>query len=441
MKDKYIIGIDGGTQSSKVSIFDLDGHVISQATVPLKPIYMPSPGVALHPDDDLWESVVLASRKAMKGFPGKKEDILAVGLGSIRCCRADLKKDCSLAGPVLSWMDERLSRPYEHVNPEVVRVTTTTGYLARRFTGEFRDTAANYEGPWPLDKDTWNWSDDPKIVAEYNIPKEMLSDLCLPGDILGYLTEKASEATGIPAGLPVVATANDKAVEALGAGLKEGPGALISLGTYIGGMVYGSENRPYAKNYFSNLASVPYHYLYESGGIRQGMWIISWFLKTLCPDLVAKADENGGSVEELISREAEMAPAGCDGLMTVPEWLAPPAQHFKRGAMMGFDSRHTRGHMYRSFLEAITLTMKNYIDAMNGELGTGIDSVIISGGAVAVRACKDFETAVQRMVRIKDTFEPIAENTGMYERMNTGLYRDLTKHTDVIFQKTHAIFT
>ena len=81
MKDGYIIGIDGGTQSSKVSIFDLDGHVLSQATVPLKPIYMPSPGVALHPDDDLWESVALASRRALKGFPGKKEDILAVGLG------------------------------------------------------------------------------------------------------------------------------------------------------------------------------------------------------------------------------------------------------------------------------------------------------------------------------------------------------------------------
>ena len=477
MRDGYIIGIDGGTQSSKVSIFDLEGNAVSNATVPLQPIHMPSPGVAIHPDDDLWESVVRASRKALEGFTGRKEDILAVGLGSIRCCRADLKDDGTLAYPVLSWMDVRLSRPYEHVHPEVARVTTTTGYLTHRFTGEFRDTAANYEGPWPLDKDTWNWSEDPAILEKWNIPQDMLFELHPPGDILGHVTGEASGLTGIPAGIPVVATANDKAVEALGAGLKEGPEALISLGTYIGGMVYGSENRKGARSYFSNLAAVPGHYLYESGGIRQGMWIISWFLKNLCPDLVRKAEENGCSAEELATGEAENVPAGCEGLMTIPEWLAPPTQPFKRGAMVGFNSRHTRGHMYRSFLEAIALTMKNHSDAMYAELGKKIDSVIISGGgsnsdlfmqifadvfnvptlrnrenssagigaaicaAVAVGAYDTYETAVDRMVRIEDTFEPIAFNAGVYEKMNTRAYRDLTGHTDAIFQKTHTIFT
>ena len=51
----------------------------------------------------------------------------------------------------------------------------------------------------------------------------------------GRITAQASAATGIPAGLPVVVTANDKAVEALGACSLEGRTALVSLGTYIAG--------------------------------------------------------------------------------------------------------------------------------------------------------------------------------------------------------------
>ena len=40
----------------------------------------------------------------------------------------------------------------------------------------------------------------------------------MPGDVLGYVTEEAAKATGLPQGVPVVATSNDKAVEGLGTG-------------------------------------------------------------------------------------------------------------------------------------------------------------------------------------------------------------------------------
>ena len=55
--------------------------------------------------------------------------------------------------------------------------------------------------------------------------------------------------------------------------------------------------------------------------------------------------------------------------MTVLDWLAPTDRPFRKGVMLGFDARHTRGHVYRSILEAIALTMKHNVDAMCGELG------------------------------------------------------------------------
>lgn len=476
MKKKFIIGLDGGTQSSKVVIFDLEGNVVCQGKKDLQPMHMPKPGVAEHPGDDLWDSIVAASREAMARFPEDSNSILGIGLCTIRCCRACLKADGRLASPVLSWMDLRLARPYEHQDPQVRYVTTTSGYITHRFTGQFKDTAANYEGMWPIDKETWQWSEDPDVIKAFHVPLKNLFHLEMPGSILGYVTQEAAEQTGIPAGIPVVATANDKAVEALGAGLLPGKTALVSLGTYIGGMVYGEKNITDPNAFFTNLASRPNDYLYESGGIRHGMGTVSWLKNLFGEDVRNKAQSLGISPEELLNRESQKVAPGSDGLMTVPEWLAPPDKPFKKGIMIGFHGRHTRAHMYRSMLEAIALTMKNHMDAMCRELDVELDQIIVSGGgarsdlfmqifadvfglpavrneitdaaglgsaicaAVAARAYDSFEAAIEKMVRISDRFRPIPEHASLYEKMNHDVYRHITGFTDTILEKSYPIF-
>jgi len=476
MRKKYIIGLDGGTQSSKVVIFDLEGNIVCEGKKDLQPLNMPEPGVAEHPDDDVWATIAKASRQAMERFRGDIKNIVGIGICTIRCCRACLKEDGTLTSPVLSWMDLRLARPYEPVDPQVRYVTTTSGYITHRFASKFKDTAANHEGMWPIDKDSWQWSEDPKVLNSFNIPREKLFDLEMPGSILGYVTEEASKQTLIPAGIPVVATANDKAVEALGAGLLPGKTVLVSLGTYIGSMVYGKKNIKDAKTFFANLASIPNQYLYESGGIRQGMWTVSWLRHLFGDDVVKKAQLHGITPEDVLNEEAQKVAVGSDGLMTVPEWLAPPDKPFKKGIMIGFHGRHTRAHMYRSLLEAIALTMKNNVDAMCNELGIDLDRIIVSGGgsgsdlfmqifsdvfgvpavrnivnsaaslgsaicaAVAVGAHANFSTAIEKMVRTRDSFEPIEENVSAYEKINNGVYKHITSLTDRILEKAHPLF-
>ena len=113
----------------------------------------------------------------MAAFPGDPADIAAVGLCTIRFCRALLTADGSLAEPVLSWMDERVARPYQADNPQARYVTTSSGYITHRLTGQFIDTAANYEGMWPIDHDTAAWPDDPAAYAATGMPRDMLFDL------------------------------------------------------------------------------------------------------------------------------------------------------------------------------------------------------------------------------------------------------------------------
>ncbi|MGL4382584.1 MAG: FGGY family carbohydrate kinase, partial [Bacilli bacterium] len=227
MENKYILGIDGGSQSSKVTIFDYSGNIIAEGKENLTTMYTPQPGVAEHPGDDLYDSIIIATKKALAQFNGNLSDISAIGLCSIRCCRCLVKKDGTLASPVQSWMDVRLSSPYVHENDEVAYVTTTTGYLMGRLTDCFSDTIANYIGPWPMDVEKWDWFSDQEQFDSYTTKHEMLYELMMPQTIGGYTSPSFAKATGLPTGIPVVHTANDKAVEALGTGLNDNKTGLV----------------------------------------------------------------------------------------------------------------------------------------------------------------------------------------------------------------------
>nr|WP_296043960.1 FGGY-family carbohydrate kinase [uncultured Blautia sp.] len=475
MSKKYLMGIDEGSQSAKITIFDMEGNIVCEGKSPLKPYNLPKPGYVEHPDDDWWDAICKASKNCMAKFEGDPKDIVGIGLCTIRCCRAYLKEDGTLAQPALSWMDIRLSQPYTHENPDVKYIVASSGYITHRLTGEKKDTIANYEYGWPVDVDNWKWSDDPEAYKATGMPREMLFDLVMPGDVLGYVTEEAAQATGLPVGTPVVATSNDKAVEGLGTGCMGDSTVCISLGTYTSAMMEGKENLKGTSYAWPKFSCMPNKYLYDSNGIRRGMWTVSWYRDILGEGYAKLAAEQGMSPEEALGKEAEQVPVGSDGLMTVLNWLANVDARYQKGIMIGFDGRHTRGHIYRSILEAVAMTMKGHVTDMCNEVNAKMDKLIITGGgsnsdlfmqifadvfdipvvrnevngaaglgsaicaAVAAGVYDSFEDAVAHMVRIKDTFTPIPENVEVYKKM-IPVYSEITKYTDPVLKKSYEIF-
>jgi len=476
MKNKYIIAIDGGTQSTKVAIFDIQGNEMCSHTVKLRPMNLYGDSRAEHPDDDLWDSLKTACQEALKKFEGNKDDILGVGLGSIRCCRALVCEDGTLASPVQSWMDLRLSRPYEHDDDAVRYVTTTTGYLTYRMTGVAKDTRSNYVGPWPIDPDTLDWYEDAEKFDAYTTPRHMLFELVDPSTVLGYVTEAASLATGVPVGTPVVATSNDKAVEGLGAGLVNDGTVLVSLGTYITSMMVGDENKANTVNFWSNPGAIKDEYLYESSGIRRGMATVSWIKDLLGSDIVIAAEKLGLSPEAYLNELAKEVPAGSEGLYTVLHWLARPSHLHERGMMIGFNGHHKGPHMFRSVLEGIAMTMKNHAQAMCDERGVDLTQIVVSGGgsngelfmqifadvfgvpahrnivngsasmgaaicaAIALDVYPSRQEAIDAMVRRRDTFMPNAENVALYQEINEKVYSKIVDYTDELLKISHGIF-
>jgi xylulokinase len=459
----YLLAIDNGSQSTKVTIFDARGHAVAAARRRLKPYDTSVPGHAIHPGDDIWDSIKDACRAAMAQFSGDPADIAAVGLCTIRFCRALLAADGSLTEPVLSWMDQRVSRPYEPASPLTRYVTTSSGYITHRLTGQFTDAAANYQGVWPIDQDTATWSRDPAAYARTGMPRDMLFDLVPPGGRLGEVSAAAAQATALPAGLPVYATANDKAVEALGSGLEEGS-VLLSLGTYIAAMTTGSSSRSADDRYWVNFAARPGMYLYESTGIRRGMWMVSWYRGVLEG---SPGDET--HLENTLNAAASRLTPGSNGLLTLPDWLAPGHAAWRRGALLGFDGSQGRAHIYRSILEGIALTMANNTAAMEQALARRLSPVLVSGGgsrsdlmmqivadvfdrparrttvsdaaglgaaicaAVGHGIYPDWDQATAAMVAVGDQFTPDPPAVRAYQQINR-IYAGLTSFTDPLFR-------
>lgn len=471
----YFIGIDNGSQSSKVTIFDERGRVVAHGQQPLRPNDTPRPGIVEHPDDDLWQSIGAAARKAMAQFDVDRNEIAGVGLCTIRFCRAMLNVDGTLAHPVLSWMDARVSRPYREDFGRVAQVTTSSGYITRRLTGQCRDTAANYAGMWPLDSDTWNWLPDGPAFDAYGYPRDTLFDLVMPGDLLGTVTDAAAAFTGIPARTPVYATSNDKAVEALGSGLHQPSDVLVSLGTYIAGMAQGARNIPDAKAFWTNYACEPHVYLYESHGIRRGMWTVSWLRELFGRELDEGAREASMSVNDYLNAQAAEVPCGSDGLLAVLDWLAPTDAPQRKGAFVGFDGRQGRFHFYRAVLEGIAMTMAARVAQMGAELKVDFDRLLVCGGgsnsdlmmhimadtfgipaarmelndaaglgaaicaAVGTKTYASFDAAVKGMVRPATTFNPGPVNRAIYARLMP-IYQGLPNDLDSTDRQLYEVF-
>ena len=475
MEKKYLIGIDGGTQSTKITIFDFYGNIVCEATRSLKPCVSAQVGYSEHPGDDLWDTFLLVCQDILDKFEGDPNEIAGIGLCTIRSCRAFLKDDGTLARPVMSWFDKRAFGPIEAGN-DVAFVTTTTGYFTHRLTGNFCDTISNNtEAQWPIDPFTWDWSDDPQKYIDFNISRDRLLTLQMPGSILGYITEEASLQTGFPKGIPVVATANDKAVEALGSGLLNEEKGLVSLGTYIASMVSGSDYLDGSEIFYSNLACMPKRFLYESSGIWRGMWTVSWIINLLGEEVLHKAEAAGLSPEEYMNREAEKIPAGSEGLLTVPEWLMSSFEPHKKGIIMGFDVRHGAAHIYRSIMEGIAMTMKSKYERMCDTVGIHPDRIILSGGgaksdlftqifadvfgvpvvrneirgaagigsaicaAVATGVYPDFETAVEKMVKIMDVTEPDKKNHQLYKSINDKVFSKISDVNNDLLLELYGI--
>jgi sugar (pentulose or hexulose) kinase len=199
------------------------------------------------------------------------------------------------------------------------------------------------------------------------------------------------------------------------------------------------------------------------------MWMVSWYRTVLEGTRGTEPPGGTARLEDALNAEASALAPGSNGLLTLPDWLAPGHAAWRRGALLGFDGSQGRAHIYRSILEGIALTMANNTAAMEQALGRRLAPVLVSGGgsgsdlmmqiladvfdrparrttvndaaglgaaicaAVGHGLYPDWDQASAAMVASGDEFVPDARAARAYQKINT-VYRSLTAFTDPLFR-------
>src|ERR1035437_9539745 len=460
MTRDHILAIDNGTQSVRALVFDARGNLIARSRIPIEPYVSSAPGIAEQDPELFWQALCAVCRQ-LWSMPGvSKEAIAGVGLTTQRGTVINLDADGNPLRPAIVWLDQRRAeglpplgglpglvcrllgmspavaylRAEAECNwirtrqPEVWSRTRKylllSGYMTHRIPGHYVDSTGCQVGYIPYDCKRGQWAGprDWKWQA-LSLDRSWLPELVPPAHELGTTRRRAPEATGIPAGLPLIAAAADKACEIIGSG---------ALAPHIGCLSYGTtatintthrkycEVIPMIPPYPS---AVPHAYSLEVQ-IFRGYWLVNWFKQEFGQWEQQRAKECGVTPEELFDELVRAVPPGSDGLVLQPFWspgLRTPGPE-ARGAIIGFHHQHTRAHIYRAILEGVAYALREGAERIARRSGVAITELRVAGGGSQSRAA---------MQVTADVFGLPASRPHVYEASGLGASIDVAVGLDL----------
>ena len=499
MAGDCILSIDVGTQSARAIMINLNGEMLAKARVLIRPCACEQPGWAEEDPEYFWQCVGEACEKLWTMEGVRKERIAGVVLTTQRATVVNVDQEGRPLRPAILWLDRRraedlgrlggpwgfalsamgLGKVIAYViaeteanwirtrQPDVwgktYKFLLLSGYLSYKLTGRFVDSVGCQVGYIPFDYkrlqwcQSWSW----KWTAMAMDPS-VLPELVPTSDELGTITQEASQHTGIPAGLPVLAAAADKACEVLGSGSLTPETACLSYGTTA------TINVPSAK-YVEAIPYAPPYPAAISGAynleidIYRGYWMVNWFKHEFGDYERRVAPDRGVEPEALFDDLVRAVPPGSMGLILQPYWSpgfmerGPEA----RGAIIGFSEVHTRAHIYRAILEGLAYALRAGKERIECKTRVPICELRICGGgsqsdeamqltanifglpasrpryyeaaalgaaingAVGLGLYSDFASAVQAMAIPGHSFDPDPKTRNLYDDLYQNVYQKM----------------
>lgn len=398
-----LLGIDMGTGSTKGVLVDASGAVLAVETMSHS-MQLPRPGWAEVDAEGLWwreicaiSTKLAAQVPAGSGIAGMcvsgvgpclvlcdddlrplrpaimygvdtrsaaEIELLTQELGAAAILeRAGTALSSQAVGPKLEWV-------YRHEPDVFARATQWFGsnsYIAAKLTGEYaidHHTASQCDPLYATREFEWNVEWAERICRHLRMPR-----LIWPSEVVGTVHAAAAEATGVPAGTPVIAGTIDAYAEAFSVGVRE-PGDQM--------LMYGSTMFlvQVIDTYFSDPA------LWTTAGIEKDTLALAAGTSTAGSLINWLQAVTGGAPFEILMEEARAVPPGSEGLLVLP-YLAgertPVFDPNARGVFAGFTLRHGRGHLFRAVYEGISFGIRQILDRFD-EAHVAARTVAVGGG-------------------------------------------------------------
>ena len=384
LSERYLLGIDIGTQSVKVCVFDTAGGIVARRSLDQ---YMQNarPGWATERPEHWYELIRRGIGEILAEDGVRAEEIAGVGVDTVMHCPVALTRDGRLTeqdvqmycdkrtadlvmglrgrpelmervhaltgnypgtqwmGMKIAWIKEHTPKAYE----ETYKFVCGKDYINYRLTGEFAIDPSEASGTCLLRREADEWSQDLLGLDREKLPRILPSDA-----VVGTVHRRAAEETGLREGTPVVCGGGDMLAGLLGAGLTR-PGIVVDL-TGTGSVIAYYDREPCPDPHIANVRHVidgwtPYNSLDSSGGA------LRWFRDCCCKKEVELAKAAGKRAFEYLEQEAERTPKGADGVLFFPYLqgernLGSP---YSRGMFLGMTPATTTAHLTRAVMEGV----------------------------------------------------------------------------------------
>jgi xylulokinase len=454
---KYILAHDTGTGGNKAVLCNLRGQVLYSAYQPYGLSFPRAEWVEQDPDE-LWHAVATTSRQVIQQSGIDPAKILGVGVSAQMWNTLPVDENGKPLTPMMSWLDLRSIRQadrimmgdlpsliYQHtgniptakdsipkilwLKEEMPQVWQRTAYLLDckeyilfKLTGKIAIDWVGASVYFLFDPSTKQWS--PEVCQALGIPIDKLPPSYPCTDVIGEITSQAAQETGIPAGTPVVICAGDVAVAQTGAGANQEGKVHLCIGTatWVGISTAAFRNDP-NKPFWGLNHIDPKKYII-AGEMETGGGALMWFRDALCEPEKQQASILGKSSYAMLGEMAATTPAGADKLIFLP-WLsgerAPVLDHYARGAFIGLNMSHTKGHLVRAVMEGVAYHLRWISEAME-TIGLEIHGYnAIGGGCNSPLWVQIISDVTGRSVRVvKNHLEAGAAGTALAVAVGLG---------------------
>lgn len=405
-KRNLFIGIDSGTQSTKVLVVDgRSGKVVSEASQAYGLIEGLPPGAKEQHPHTWREATEKSIKKALKLAKARKDEVRAIGISGQQHGFVPLDKSGEVIRPAKLWCDTSTSAECDEMTEALGGVKSAIkeignailpgftaskilwlkkneprnfkrlktillphDYLNHWLTGRAVMEYGDASGSALLDVRRRTWSDKVMATIDDKVPG-MLPELISSDQPAGNLQSATASTLGLNEDVLVSAGGGDNMMGAIGTGNTRSGVVTASFGT--SGTIYACADKPVVD---------------PKGEIAAFCDSTNQWLPLLCTMNVTVATElvrsELGWTHDQYGKAASNVPAGSDGLLLLPYLEGERTPNLPDGTGVWIGYRHqtsSAGHRARAAMEGVTLGMNYGLNRLR-QLGLKPTQIRATGG-------------------------------------------------------------
>ncbi|MDR2515252.1 MAG: xylulokinase [Christensenellaceae bacterium] len=465
----YLLGVDVGTTGTKTILIDGTKRVVASSTVEY-PMETPQPGWTQQDPEDWWQAAMQSIQAVLQKAAVPQGEILGVGFSGQMHGMVALDRDGLVVRPAILWNDQRTQAQCDEITqkaggaeglvkltnnrmltgytggkilwmkqnePEnyakTVAVICPKDYVRYRLGGEIATDVSDASGFGLFNVQRRAWSDEAIEIA--GLRRSLFQKAYESYEVAGRVSAEAAALTGLLEGLPLTAGGGDAVIQTSGSGIVRQGVLGVVLGT-SGVVAMGLEGfKPNPNGELQLFCS-------NESGLWHGIGVTlaaggsyRWFRDQLCGAQAKKAEEEGLDVYDLLSAEAEGAPAGCGGLVFLPYLSGercPYPDPDARGVFFGLGLEHGHAHLNRAVMEGVTFSLRQVAERIySTDASIKPEMVILSGGGARSALWRQMTADIFGLpvVTIEGSGEGGAFGGALVAGVGLGLWKSLAEAT------------